>query len=100
MFWIVRRWPATTILVLLHALVIAGNLVAFYTSQDPERAFIWVYGFFASYPSSLLIRVIRPSDGVALAATLLLIGTLQWGIIGVAIDAIIHRARREAMPNI
>ena len=100
MFQVVRRWPATTILILVHALVVAGNLVAFYTSEDPQRAFIWVYGFFASYPSSLLTRVIKPSDGIALAATLLVTGTLQWGIVGVAIDAIIHRARREPTSNI
>ena len=77
----------------------------FYTSHDPDRGWIWVYGVFASYPSSVLVRFLRlgglrlGSEPV-LAATLLLVGTLQWGVIGAAIDAIIHRTGRGATPNI
>ena len=100
MFRVVKRWPVTAILILLHAIVLLGTTILFYTSHDPERGWIWVYGIIASYPSSLLVRLLRAGGEAAFAATLLLLGTLQWGSIGAIIDIIIHRARREAAPNI
>ena len=100
MFRIVKRWPTTAILVLLHAIALLTTTALFYASRDPERVWIWVYGMMVSYPSSLLVRFLTRGGEAALAATLLLIGTLQWGIIGIAIDVIIHRFRREATSNI
>jgi hypothetical protein len=97
---IMRRWLTATILVLLHAVAFLATTVWFYTSRDPERIWIWVYGFFASYPSSLLVRFLPQGSDAALGPALLVVGTLQWGIIGVIIDAIIHRARRAATPDI
>src|SRR6266480_5372045 len=97
---ILKRWPLTVTLVSIHAIAVVLTLAGYYMSRDPERAFIWVYAVFASYPSSLLVPAITHRDGVLLAAAFLPVGTLQWGIIGVAIDAIIHAAKREATPNI
>jgi hypothetical protein len=100
MLRIVKRWPVAAVLASLHAIALLVIAILFYTSHDPERVFIWIYGFLASYPSSLLVRFLTNSNEAILAVSLLLIGTLQWGIIGISIDAIIHRAKREATPNI
>ena len=99
MFRLVKRWPIATALILLHATALLATITLVYTSHT-EAGFNWVYGVLASYPSSILVQFLKGGGEAAFAATLLLIGTLQWGIIGVAIDAIIHRFRREATPHI
>ncbi len=97
---IAKRWPVAALLASLHAVALFVIAILFYTSHDPERVFIWIYGFLASYPSSLLVRFLTNGNEAILAVSLFFIGTLQWGIIGVCIDAIVHRAKREATPNI
>jgi hypothetical protein len=77
-----------------------ATATVFFTSHDPERLWIWVYAIFASYPASLIVRVVNHQGEAVFAATLLFAGTLQWGIIGSIIDAIIHRFRRAAPSNI
>jgi hypothetical protein len=97
---IVKRWPVASVLIVLHAIVVLTTATWFYTSHDPERLWIWVYAIIASYPSSALVRFLAHGSEAAFAAALLLLGTFQWGIVGVVIDAIIHYFRREATPNI
>jgi hypothetical protein len=96
MLRIVKRWPVAAVLASLHAVALLVITILFYTSHDPERVFIWIYGLLASYPSSLLVRFLTNGNEAILAVFLFLIGTLQWGIIGISIDAIVHRAKREA----
>jgi len=86
---------------LLHAIAVLATTVWFYSSHDPERdmgrAIICV---FLSYPSSLLLTFLRRLPDAALAPAFLVIGTLQWGVVGVIVDTIIHRVRGAAAPNI
>jgi hypothetical protein len=93
-------WPTTSLLISLHTIVWLATAFLFYTSHAPDRQWTWVYELMAGYPSSLLVRFLAGHSIASLAATLLFLGTAEWGIIGVVIDTIIHRVRCKASRNI
>jgi len=70
--------------------------VFYYRSHEAERQWIWIYAIMAGYPSSLVISFLQTGGTITFMTTLLLAGTLQWGAVGVLIDAIVHFFRRRS----
>ncbi len=80
-------------LVLIHTVLVAivGTTVAL--SPDPEAGFAWCTFFFIDFPISLCIFAPPPtfsSTFDSLALPILVLGTIQWSIVGFAIQGVVR----------
>jgi hypothetical protein len=97
----VKRFLIPLILVLIHAalVVITTTLVA--TSPDPETEMIWTAFYYIDFPASRWIFAPPPtftSTVSSFTLPILFVGSIQWGAIGFALQAILKpflRQRRD-----
>lgn len=96
-----KRWPIASGLFLIHAAFIGLIYVLWATSGSVERGMIWMTVFLVDLPSSYLF-VDWPMTMHALSA--LLIGGLQWALVGAVLDlvrkAFIRRRSSRANSNV
>ena len=86
------------VLVLVHAVLVAlvGTLIAL--SPDPETEMAWILFFFIDFPISLCIFAPPPTFSSALssfAVPILFLGTIQRGLVGFVLQAIVNWFRER-----
>jgi len=67
------------------------------SSSDGEAEMAWCLFFFIDFPASLCIFAPPPTFSSTLssfAIPILFLGTIQWGLIGIVIQAIVNWLRR------
>jgi len=86
-----KRFLIPLVLVLIHAalVILIGTLIAL--SPDGEAEMAWAIFLVIDFPVSLCIFA-QPSG--SLAIPILLLGTIQWGIIGIVVQTIVNSFRR------
>jgi len=87
-----KRFLIPLVLVLVHAalVILIGTLIA--SSPDPESEMAWVLFFFIDFPASLCIFAPPPTFSSTLssfAVPILFLGTIQWGLIGIVLQAVV-----------
>jgi hypothetical protein len=86
----VKRLWIPLVLVLLHTalVILAGVNIAL--SHDPEMCMIWRLFWDIDYPIARCLDFIPPifSSNALIPWTILVLGTIQWGIVGFAIRGI------------
>lgn len=93
-FAIFKRWPIAAWLFVLHAAFILLIYLLWATSSSIERGMIWMTPFIIDFPSSYLF-VDRPGQVGLLAASAILIGGLQWVLVGALIDLLRKAVKRS-----
>ena len=89
-----KRWPIATWFFVLHAAFVLLIYIRWATNNDVERGMSWMSVFLVDLPSSYLF-VDRPGLMGLYAGSAILIGGLQWALVGAVIDLI----RRMSMRN-
>ena len=93
---VLRRWPIAMWLFALHAIFVVLIYVLWTTSSSIERGMIWMSVFLIDLPSSYLsFQLDRPGSTGLLALSAILIGGLQWALIGAIFDLIRKAIRRN-----
>lgn len=89
-FWI------PLVLVLAHATLVAlvGTEIALY--PDPEGGMMWRIFDLIDYPISLCIDSLPPifSSNTLIVLTILILGTIQWGTLGLVLQQVVKWLRR------
>lgn len=88
-----KRWPIATGLFLLHAAFVLLIYIQWATDSSTERGMIWMTTFILDWPSSYLF-IHRPGATELLAISTIVIGGLQWALIGVFFDLLRRLAER------
>jgi len=91
------RFLIPLVLVLIHAalVILIGSLIA--SSADSEAAMAWGLFLFIDFPVSLCFFALPPpftTSRYLIAIPILFLGTIQWGIIGIVLQAIVNWFRR------
>ena len=82
-----KRWPIASWLFSLHALLILGVYILWLaSSHDVERNMIWLWTRLLDFPIVALVDIINPRYGLPAALTCILIGGLQWAVVGLILD--------------
>jgi hypothetical protein len=95
-FAVLRRWPIATCFFVLHAVFVSAIYIRWATNNDVERGMSWMSVFLVDLPSSYLF-VDRPGLMGLYAGSAILIGGLQWALVGAVIDLIrrIYKRKRS-----
>jgi hypothetical protein len=82
-----KRWPIATWLFCLHAfLILAVYILWLASSHDVERDMIWLWARIFDFPVATLEDIVNPRYGLPTALTCILIGGLQWALVGLILD--------------
>jgi hypothetical protein len=82
-----KRWPIASWLFCLHALLILGIYTLWLaSSHDAERNMIWLWARLLDFPVAPLEDIVNPRYGLPAALTCILIGGLQWALVGLILD--------------
>ena len=89
-----RRWRVTLSLLFIHTLLVCTVYVLYARSvtfhdEDPEMHWVWASIF--DFPSSGLVAILHPRYGLQCAIAFLVIGGIQWAIVGAICDRIFTR---------
>src|SRR5687767_3528868 len=95
-FALFKRWPIASWLFGLHAAFVAVIYIQWAIDSSIERGMIWMMVFILDWPSSYLF-VDRPGSIGLYAASAILIGGLQWSLLGALLDLLrrLVKSRRE-----
>ena len=93
-FAVFRRWPIASWLFVLHAAFVLLIYIQWATDSSVERGMIWMTMFILDWPSSYLFVQRQGSEGL-LAIGVVLIGGLQWALVGAFLDLIRRLVRRR-----
>lgn len=93
-FAVFKRWPIAAWLFLLHAAFVLLIYLQWATSSSVERGMIWMTVFLVDLPSSYLF-LHRPDSMELYAASAIVIGGLQWALVGALLDMLRRLVRRR-----
>lgn len=93
-FTVFKRWPIAGGLFVLHAAFVLLIYIQWASSSSVERGMIWMTVFLIDLPSSYLF-LHRPSSMGLYAVSAVVIGGLQWALVGVLFDLLRRFARRR-----
>ena len=87
---IVKRFWIPLILMLAHATLVALVAIHISLSPDPEASMVWRVFLDIDYPMSLCIDSLPPifSSNALIVLTILTVGTIQWGIVGLVLQQV------------
>jgi len=91
-----RRWPAALICFCLHTLFVALIWWIYGVSSDPNSPMFWLYPTQLDLPSSLIIMMLGGTSWATwqFAVALLVVGGLQWTVLGALFDLFLRRRAR------
>src|SRR5688572_33447950 len=93
-FAVFRRWPTASWLFVLHAAIVAVIYIQWAIDSSIERGMIWMTVFILDWPSSYLF-IDRPGKMGLFAASAILVGGTQWGLIGALLDLVRRLAKSK-----
>jgi hypothetical protein len=93
-----RRWRFTLSLLSIHTLLVCIVYASYMNSvthhyEDPEMQ--WFWASIIAFPSSGLIAILHPQYGLQCAIAFLVVGGIQWGIIGAICDGIFSKRHNK-----
>jgi hypothetical protein len=100
-----RRWPCAVVLFVTHAMLMLLFIAGFATDRDPNSGLLWLFPYFGDFPSSLVSEWLlgQSASLTPRVATYLVLGGIQWTIIGLVFDVIykwIGRTSAHDTPDI
>jgi hypothetical protein len=93
-----RYFLAPLVLILVHATLVALVGADIALSPDPETQMAWCLFFFIDFPLSLFIFAPPPtfaSTVDSFALSILVLGTIQWAVVGIGIQTLVNWFRRS-----
>jgi hypothetical protein len=92
---LIKRWPTAVACLIFHTLGLLYILWMYSGSKDPNAPMIWLYPMGFDRPLSLILAYsgIRTTFGITLS--LLLLGGLQWTVLGGLFDVFLRFRRRD-----
>ena len=90
-----RRWPVAASLFLLHAVLVTLIYIVWATNSSVERGTIWMTVFLIDLPASFLFVFERPDSMLLHAISAILIGGVQWALIGAIVDGLRRLLKRR-----
>lgn len=94
-FAVLKRWPIASWLFVLHAAFVLLIYIQWAMDSDMDRGMIWMTVFILDLPSSYLF-LDRPGPKMELyAASAIVIGGLQWALVGALLDLLRRFVRRK-----
>jgi hypothetical protein len=98
----VRHWPTAAACLFFHTFVILFVCFLYAWSSDPNSPLIWLYPIMLDMPSSLIITHWEMDSWTTLqfATALLVIGGLQWTILGMIFDLFFRRRAGAVLRNL
>ena len=94
-FAVFRRWPIAAGLFVVHAAFVLLIYVQWAMDSSIERGMIWMTVFILDWPSSYLFVLERPGSIALYAVSAVLIGGLQWALVGALLDLLRRLVRRK-----
>jgi predicted neutral ceramidase superfamily lipid hydrolase len=91
-----RRWAIAVSLFVLHAAFVVWTYISWATSTSIERGMKWMGVFLIDFPSSYLFIDDRPDSKVLYAVSAILIGGLQWALVGAVVDLVRRALTRRS----
>jgi hypothetical protein len=93
---LIKRWPTAIGCFIFHTLGVFYVLWLYSGSKDPNAPMIWLYPIGFDWPLSLILAYssIRTTLGITLS--LLLLGGLQWTVLGGLFDIFLRFRRHDA----
>jgi hypothetical protein len=93
------------VLFVSHALLMLLFIAGFATDRDPNAGLLWLFPYFADFPSSLLGEHLlgHSASLTPRALSYLVLGGIQWTLVGLMIDLIyrwIARPPAHGTPDI
>jgi hypothetical protein len=88
---IIKRFPITCALVVIHTLLDALIYQSWFMSTDGERDMLWLWAFLLDRPIFGLYAALRPSSGWATFLLVVFIGGIAWGLLGICLDFGVRR---------
>ena len=81
-------------------MIMALFVTTYVTSRDPNRGFLWLAPYFGDLPSSVLSeRLVGMNPSLTdHVATYLILGGVQWGLIGLLLGAL-YKSIRHRPPH-
>ena len=93
-FAVFKRWPITAWLFLLHAAFVLLIYIQWAIDDGVERGMIWMTVFIIDLPSSYLF-LDRPGSMELYAASAIVLGGLQWALVGAFLDLLRRLGKRK-----
>jgi hypothetical protein len=93
-FAVFRRWPIAAWLFVLHAAFVVLIYLSWATSGSVERGMIWMTVFLIDLPLSYLF-VDRPGSMGLYGASAIVLGGLQWALVGALLDLLRRALKRR-----
>ena len=94
-FAVFKRWPIAAWLFILHAVFVLLIYVQWAIDTDVDRGMIWMTTFIVDLPSSYLFFD-RPEGTARHVISAIVIGGLQWALVGALLDLLRRFVRRKA----
>lgn len=94
---VLRRFSIPLVLVLAHAVLVILTGTDIALSSDPEAGMVWIIFAHIDYPISLcfdLLPTVFLTSRVLCGLPVLLLGTIQWGIIGLLLQGVVYSFRQ------
>jgi hypothetical protein len=93
-FAVLKRWPVAAGLFVIHAAFVLLIYIQWARDSDVERGMIWMTVFILDLPSSYLF-LDRPGSMGLYAVSAIVIGGLQWALVGALLDLLRRLGRRK-----
>lgn len=92
-----KRFSIPLVLMLAHAFLVALIAIHIALSSDPEAGMVWIAFNYFDYPLSMCIDLLPHffTSNAIVPWTILTVGTIQWGIIGLVLQRVLHWLRRN-----
>ena len=95
-FAVFKRWPIAAWVFVLHAAFVLLIYIQWAIDSDVERGMIWMTVFLIDLPSSYLNLHLQRQDSMWLyAISAVVIGGLQWALVGALFDLLRRLVRRK-----
>ena len=94
-FAVFKRWPIAAWLFVIHAAFVLLIYLQWAMDSDVERGMIWMTVFILDWPSSYLF-LDRPGKMGLFALSVIIIGGLQWALVGALLDLLRRFGKAKA----
>ena len=91
-----KRFSIPLVLMLAHAFLVGLIAIHIALSSDPEAGMVWIAFNYFDYPLSLCIDLLPNffTSNAVVPFTILGVGTIQWGIVGLVFQGTLYGLRR------
>jgi hypothetical protein len=94
---LLKHFSIPLVLMAAHAVLVALIATSIAMSSDPEAGMIWIAFNYFDYPISLCIDLLPHffTSNAVVPFTILGVGTIQWGIVGLVLQGVAGLLRRS-----